>query len=88
MNHNNSNIVIRKFQNIIKALNEAKLSKAKSILFCGFDGGRGKKLADYGAANFPVNNYGITEDLHQMTMHTIAQYLRAEDTLKITILKI
>ncbi len=62
-------------ENIIRALNEAKKSKVKSILFCGFDGGRGIKIADY-AIHYPVNNYGITEDLHQMTMHTIAQFLR------------
>lgn len=65
-------------KNIIKALNEAKNSNVTSILFCGFDGGLGKKIADY-AIHFPINNYGITEDLHQMTMHTIAQYLRMKN---------
>ena len=62
----------------IKPLNEAKNSNVTSILFCGFDGGLGKKIADY-AIHFPINNYGITEDLHQMTMHTIAQYLRMKN---------
>jgi len=65
-------------KNIIKALEEAKKSNVKSILFCGFDGGLGKKIADY-VIHFPINNYGITEDLHQMAMHSIAQFLRMKN---------
>jgi D-sedoheptulose 7-phosphate isomerase len=43
----------------------------------GFQGGKARDLSD---ANVyvPVENYGISEDLHQSVMHILAQYLRME----------
>jgi len=61
--------------NIVNALKVAKSKSVPSILFCGFDGGDGVKHADI-SLHFALENYGIIEDLHQMSMHAIAQYLR------------
>lgn len=61
--------------NIVKAIKVAKHAGAKTLLFCGFSGGKGAEISDV-CIHYPVSNYGIVEDLHQMTMHAIAQYLR------------
>ena len=62
-------------ENIIRALNIAKEKQAQTILFCGFSGGKGKDIADI-CIHTEVDNYGITEDLHQSLMHTVAQFSR------------
>lgn len=63
-------------QNIVKALQlSKKFQGVKSILFSGFEGGSASQFADINIY-FPIKNYGVVEDLHQMTMHIIAQYLR------------
>ena len=61
--------------NVVKALQLAKSKGNKSILFSGFDGGAGSKIADV-TVYYPFANYGIVEDLHQSTMHIMAQYIR------------
>ena len=45
------------------------------IGICGFDGGKLKQIADY-YAHVNVNSYEISEDIHHIFGHFIAQYLR------------
>lgn len=66
-------------RNILKAIEVAKENGAETIAFCGFDGGEAKEKADY-CIHVPANNYGIVEDIHQSLMHSIAQYLRLDNT--------
>ncbi len=63
--------------NIIAALEWAKREKVSTITLTGFQGGKARDLSD---ANVyvPVENYGISEDLHQSVMHILAQFLRME----------
>ena len=61
-------------ENIIQAALAAKKKKILVIGLSGFDGGKLKNLSDI-SLHIPVNNYGIVEDAHQMTMHVLAQYL-------------
>jgi D-sedoheptulose 7-phosphate isomerase len=63
--------------NILAALEWARREKVVTITFTGFQGGKARDLSD---ANVyvPVENYGISEDVHQSIMHILAQYLRME----------
>ncbi|MCB9062422.1 MAG: SIS domain-containing protein [Halobacteriovoraceae bacterium] len=65
-------------ENILRALETAKKKEAKTVLFCGFSGGKGKDIADL-SIHTKVENYGITEDLHQSLMHTLAQFARLKN---------
>ena len=62
-------------KNIIKVIKLAKKKKVKIIGFTGFQGGYLKKNSDI---NFHVNisNYGIVEDVFQITMHCMSQFIR------------
>lgn len=60
--------------NIIHAAEAAKAKGLKVIGLCGFAGGKLATVADV-AIHVPANNYGISEDVHQMVMHAIAQFL-------------
>ena len=62
-------------KNIIRVIKLAKKKKVKIIGFTGFQGGYLKKNSDI---NFHVNisNYGIVEDIFQITMHCMSQFIR------------
>ena len=62
-------------KNIVKVAKLAKKKKITIIGFSGFDGGYLKKNSDI---NFHVNicNYGIVEDIFQIVMHSISQFIR------------
>jgi phosphoheptose isomerase len=62
-------------KNIIRAIKLGKKKKVKIIGFTGFQGGYLKKNSDI---NFHVNisNYGIVEDIFQITMHCMSQFIR------------
>lgn len=60
--------------NIIAACNYAKSKQMKVLGLCGFDGGKLLSLADV-SIHVKINNYGIVEDVHQMIMHGLGQYL-------------
>jgi phosphoheptose isomerase len=62
-------------KNIIRVIKLAKKKKVKIIGFTGFRGGYLKKNSDI---NFHVNisNYGIVEDVFQITMHCLSQFIR------------
>lgn len=62
-------------QNIIEAIKVARKKNIKVISFTGFNGGKVRKLSDYNL-HFNYNNYGISEDLHHISMHLICQYIR------------
>lgn len=60
--------------NVIKACEYANSREVPTIAFTGFSGGRLKELAKV-AVWIPVDNYGMTEDIHQSLMHLITQYI-------------
>lgn len=60
--------------NIIKAAEVSRAKGAKVIGLSGFSGGKLREVSDvplYVAAN----NYGVVEDVHQMIMHALAQFI-------------
>ncbi len=64
-----------KSPNIVRALLWARDHDLHTIAFTGFDGGDARQLADV-AVHVDCYNYGIVEDVHQATMHALAQYIR------------
>lgn len=61
--------------NIINALTWARDHGVSTIALTGFDGGDAKILADV-SIHVDAANYGIIEDMHQVIMHVLAQYIR------------
>lgn len=61
-------------ENIVEILKFGKKNKYKTILLSGFNGGRGRKLADYNL-HINSNDYGIIEDSHHAIMHYIINKL-------------
>lgn len=64
--------------NILNALSVAKKANAKTLLICGFDGGKALKMADE-AIFFDAQNYGIIEDLSQIVIHCLSQFIRLKN---------
>jgi D-sedoheptulose 7-phosphate isomerase len=62
-------------KNVVKAVEYAKKSKALTIAFTGFNGGRLKKLADE-CVHICDNNYGSVEDTHLLLEHFITECLK------------
>ena len=73
-----------KSPNIIKAIKMANDFKAETILFCGFEGGEAKLYAKH-SLHFPFKNYGVVEDLSQIIMHVISQYIRMKNLRNISV---
>lgn len=61
--------------NIARALTWARENDVRTIALTGFDGGAAKSLAEV-SIHVDCANYGIVEDLHQVIMHALAQYIR------------
>ena len=61
--------------NIVRALSWARDHGVRTIALTGFDGGEARRLADV-SIHVDTANYGIIEDLHQVIMHALAQYIR------------
>lgn len=61
--------------NILNALTWARDHRLRTIAFTGFDGGDARQVAEV-AVHVDCANYGVIEDLHQATMHALAQYIR------------
>ena len=61
--------------NVIKACEYANSRGVPTIAFTGFSGGKLKELAKV-SVWVPVDNYGMTEDIHQSLMHVVTQYIR------------
>jgi len=62
-------------ENIVRAIDWARVNGVGSISMTGFAGGRSKSLADINL-HVAAENYGVVEDIHQSMMHSLAQYLR------------
>ncbi len=60
--------------NVVEACLYARSRGAKTIAFVGFKGGRLKVLADH-VVHVEVENYGMSEDIHQSLMHVLSQYV-------------
>ena len=65
-------------KNIRDVIKFSKKKKIKTIGFSGFEGGYLKKNSDI-SIHVNINNYGITEDIFQIYMHIIMQYLRQKN---------
>ena len=65
-------------KNIREVIKFSKRKKIKTIGFSGFKGGYLKKNSDI-SVHVNINNYGITEDIFQIYMHIIMQYLRQKN---------
>ena len=61
--------------NIVRALTWAREHALRTIAITGFDGGTARKVAEV-AIHVDSTNYGVVEDLHQVVMHGLAQYIR------------
>ncbi len=61
--------------NILRVIAWAREHDVRTIALTGFDGGDAKSLADV-AIHVECSNYGIVEDLHQVVIHALAQYVR------------
>ncbi len=60
--------------NVVKACEYANSRGVPTIAFTGFSGGKLKDIAQV-SVWVPVDNYGMTEDIHQSLMHVISQYI-------------
>ncbi|MBI5494917.1 MAG: SIS domain-containing protein [Deltaproteobacteria bacterium] len=60
--------------NVVRACEAAKGRGMITVGFVGFSGGRLKDLCDH-VLHIPFDNYGISEDMHQASMHVITQWL-------------
>ncbi len=60
--------------NVIKALEVARQSKAITVAFLGFDGGKVKNMVDYPLI-FKDDHYGRVEDAHLILEHLISSAL-------------
>ena len=61
--------------NIVQALSWARDAGLRTIAITGFDGGAARSVAEV-SIHVDCANYGIIEDLHQVIMHSLAQYIR------------
>tara|TARA_A100001015_G_scaffold287911_1_gene358182 strand:- start:573 stop:1181 length:609 start_codon:yes stop_codon:yes gene_type:complete len=67
-------------KNILNLLSFAKSKKILTIGFLGFAPRFVEKKFDY-FINLGIKNYGITEDIFQMLMHLISQYIRQKSII-------
>ncbi len=70
-------------KNLINALKIAKKKGIKTISFVGFKGGYLKKNSDL-SIHAKIDNYGISEDVAQLLMHVIVQFLRQKNLINST----
>lgn len=63
--------------NVVKAMEFAKASGAKTAAFCGFRGGKIKDIADI-VVHAPINDMEVTEDIHIIVFHAIKQMIIRE----------
>lgn len=60
--------------NVVEACLYARSRGVKTIAFVGFKGGKLKALADH-VVHVEIENYGMSEDIHQSLMHVLSQYV-------------
>jgi phosphoheptose isomerase len=61
--------------NIVRVIEWARDNDVRTIAMTGFDGGAARRAAEI-SIHVDCANYGIVEDLHQVIMHALAQYIR------------
>jgi phosphoheptose isomerase len=69
--------------NVTRGLEFANFIGAKTIALVGFDGGKVLKenMADV-VIHVNSNNYGIVEDSHMMILHSLAQKIRTDHSIR------
>lgn len=83
-NYSNKNDILICFscsgssKNILEVVKFAKRKKLKTIGFLGFANFKNEKLFDY-SININFKNYGVTEDIFQILMHSISQFIRKKN---------
>ncbi|MBN2482449.1 MAG: SIS domain-containing protein [Bacteroidales bacterium] len=60
--------------NVVKAIEYARDAGARTVAFCGFEGGKVRMIAEH-LIHIPVNDMEITEDIHIIIFHAIKQSL-------------
>lgn len=63
--------------NVVRALEYAKSIGAKTVTFCGFDGGKVKHMADL-SIHVDINNMEVAEDIHLIVGHCVKNILMKE----------
>lgn len=63
--------------NVVKALEYAKGSGAATVAFCGFNGGRIKKVADL-SIHAQIDNMEVVEDVHLIIGHCVKNIIIQE----------
>lgn len=62
-------------ENVICAMEYAKMAGGQTIAIVGYDGGRMKKIADY-CIHIEINNMQIAEDIHMIVDHLMMYVLK------------
>ena len=62
--------------NVVRAMTYAREQCAEVVAVLGFDGGLAAGLADL-AVIFPIDHYGIVEDVHLIINHILVDYFKA-----------
>lgn len=65
-----------KSKNILKLINYARRKKMKVIKFFGFTK-KSNQIKNEITYSLNLNNYGVSEDIFQVIMHMISQYIRS-----------
>src|SRR5262249_34277269 len=65
-------------ENVVRAIDCAHSHGVSTIAMSGFAGGRSAERASV-VLHVAASNYGVVEDVHQMLMHSLAQYLRSSE---------
>lgn len=65
-----------KSKNILKLINYARRKKMKVIKFFGFTK-KSSQIKNEITYSLNLNNYGVSEDIFQVIMHMVSQYIRS-----------
>lgn len=68
-------------KNIKKVLQFTNKKKIKTIGLCAFDGGYLRRKSTIPIYS-KINNYGISEDVNQIVMHSVMQYIKINNLVK------
>jgi D-sedoheptulose 7-phosphate isomerase len=63
-------------KNVLNAIQVAREAGAKTVGFCGYDGGKLKRMVDL-PVHVPSNTMAMVEDMHLMLEHAICEKLLA-----------
>lgn len=63
-------------ENVVRALQFAKEKEARTVAFCGYDGGRVRSIADV-AIHVPVDDMEVCEDVHLILAHCCKRIMKS-----------